>query len=204
MLDTFSRSSIFFFIWRVRHWKRRRREGLFNCFTPAGPVYAFLANLYSGLADVGRRPLCTILSPAFLCLSPLPWRTCSLAIVCLCAWQPGWLAWAGLGWPKEMCGRNANSGWLLGSSSSVWRCILSWTTVATYGDTKIKIITFFFLFQKDYLNLFVAPLCLTVVCLEAPSLCLIDKRSKQMSQWKINLFKLFKPFLTGDERMIVD
>lgn len=65
---------------------------LFQRFTPAGPVYAFLANLYSGLADVGRRLLCAVLFPAFLCLSAPPLRTCSLAIVCLCAaaWRPVW------------------------------------------------------------------------------------------------------------------
>lgn len=58
---------------------------LFKHFTPAGPVYAFLANLYSGLADVGRRFLCAVLFPAFLCLSAPLLRTCSLAIVCLCS-----------------------------------------------------------------------------------------------------------------------
>lgn len=77
--------------------RRRRREAPFNCFTPAEPVYAFLANLYSGLADVGRRSLCTVLSPAFLCLSALPLRTCSRAFVCLCV--PGSLAgWLAAGW----------------------------------------------------------------------------------------------------------
>lgn len=82
--------------------RRRRREAPFNCFTPAEPVYAFLANLYSGLADVGRRSLRTVLSPAFLCLSALPLRTCSLAFVCLCAWQPGWLAgWHGMAWARQ-------------------------------------------------------------------------------------------------------
>lgn len=78
--------------------RRRRREAPFNCFTPAEPVYAFLANLYSGLADVGRRSLRTVLSPAFLRLSALPLRTCSLAFVCLCAWQPGRLRWHGMAW----------------------------------------------------------------------------------------------------------
>lgn len=62
------------FIWRVENKREEDEEEklLFKRFTPAGPVYAFLANLYSGLADVGRRfflrrPLSSI--PVFVCTS---------------------------------------------------------------------------------------------------------------------------------------
>lgn len=99
------------FIWRVEN----KRDGdeeekhLFTHFTPAGPVYAFLANLYSELADVGRRFLCAVLLPAFLCLSARLLRTCSLAIVCLCCGLADCLA---SGEPGRCVGQNAKQHWL--------------------------------------------------------------------------------------------
>lgn len=89
---------------------------LFKRFTPAGPVYAFLANLYSGLADVGRRFLCAVLFPAFLCLSAPPLRTCSLAIVCL---RRGLAACLASGEPGRRVGQNAKQRWLPGRSSNM-------------------------------------------------------------------------------------
>ena len=95
--------------------KEKKRKTPFYYFTPAGPVYAFLANPYWGPADVGRRTVCSILSTAFLCLSAPPLRRCSLAIVQLClAGYP-----TGTGWAKGMCGQNANS---VSLSSSIKAC----------------------------------------------------------------------------------
>lgn len=104
---------------------------LFKRFTPAGPVYAFLANLYSRLADVGRRFLCTVLFPAFLCLSAPPLSTCSLAIVCLCR---GLAACLASGEPGRRVGQNAKRHWLPGRSSNMKR----WFILETV-DTDVRI-----------------------------------------------------------------
>lgn len=117
------------FIWRVGKKREEDEEEklLFKHFTPAGPVYAFLANLYSGLADVGRRLLCAVLFPAFLCLSAPPLRTCSLAIVCL---YGGLAASLASGEP----GQNAKWHRLPGRSSNMNRWIILETV-----DTEVRI-----------------------------------------------------------------
>lgn len=173
-----------FSLWdlRVRQWKRKSREALFNYFTPAGPVYAFLANLYWGPADVGRRTVCTILSPAFLCLSASPLRTCSLKS--LCVWLACWLAWARA---KEMCGQNANLVWLFGGIKAcegvcvcVKDCSRVWGHQGQDHYNCFRKITFncrertpsrctFFLLCLSYCGLFGSP---------GLRLCLMDKRSK--------------------------
>lgn len=175
----------FLFQTRVTQWKRRRREAPFYYFTPAGPVYAFLANLYWRPADVGRRTVCTILSPAFLCLSVPPLRTCSLAMVCLCVWLAGLLA--GMGWAQEMRGQNANSASLLNSIKACEGvCLCVQDCCHVWGHRSQDVSHFWgemtLNCSENAPNHFArcskCLCCLTVACVEALSLHLMDKRSK--------------------------
>lgn len=153
----------------------------FKCFTPAGPVYAFLANLYSGPADVGRRSLCAVLFPAFLCLSAPPLRTCSPAIVYLC----GGLA---SGEQRRCVGQNAKSRWLLGSNGSVKRWLTLKTVDTTVEGLQIYLKEFF-----NHISTHVAPKSPILWAVQKPKV--EEKReekvkSKQQQALKDNRFEI--------------